>query len=57
MVPESDERQHELRQFLASLETERGFTVLVSHDERDLASVLGAWRGAPGPPAPGDGGS
>ncbi len=37
IVPESDERQHELRQFLSSLEKENGFTVLVSHDE---ASVL-----------------
>lgn len=37
IVPESDERQHELRQFLSTLENEKGFTVLVSHDE---ASVL-----------------
>jgi glyoxylase-like metal-dependent hydrolase (beta-lactamase superfamily II) len=36
MVPESDARQHELRRFLASLETKRGFTVLVSHDEASL---------------------
>jgi hypothetical protein len=32
IVPESDERQHELRQHLSSLEKERGFTVLVSHE-------------------------
>jgi glyoxylase-like metal-dependent hydrolase (beta-lactamase superfamily II) len=37
IVPESDERQHELRQLLASLEKDRGFTVLVSHDQ---ASIL-----------------
>jgi glyoxylase-like metal-dependent hydrolase (beta-lactamase superfamily II) len=36
MVPESDARQQELRQFLSSLETTRGFTVLVSHDEASL---------------------
>lgn len=36
IVPESDERQQELRRFLAALERERGFTVLVSHDEASL---------------------
>lgn len=36
LVPESDARQHELRQYLSSLEKERGFTVLVSHDEASL---------------------
>lgn len=36
IVPESDERQQELRRFLAALERQRGFTVLVSHDEASL---------------------
>lgn len=36
IVPESDARQQELRQYLSSLEKERGFTVLVSHDEASL---------------------
>ncbi|MBM4244767.1 MAG: MBL fold metallo-hydrolase [Deltaproteobacteria bacterium] len=36
IVPESDERQQELRRFLGALERERGFTVLVSHDESSL---------------------
>lgn len=41
IVPESDERQAELRQFLAGLEHERGYVVLVSHDQRALAAALG----------------
>jgi glyoxylase-like metal-dependent hydrolase (beta-lactamase superfamily II) len=36
LIPESEERQGELRRFLASLARERGFTVLVSHDELAL---------------------
>jgi glyoxylase-like metal-dependent hydrolase (beta-lactamase superfamily II) len=36
IVPESDERQQELRRFLAALEREHGFTVLASHDEASL---------------------
>ena len=38
MVPESDARQQELRRFLAALEGERGFVVLVSHDEASLVA-------------------
>lgn len=38
MVPESDARQSELRHFLRALERERGFTVLVSHDEGALVA-------------------
>lgn len=41
MVPESDERQAELRRFLARLERDDGFVVLVSHDQRALAAALG----------------
>ena len=39
VVPESDERQSELRRFLATLERERGFAVLVSHDQAALLAA------------------
>lgn len=41
LVPESDERQAELRHFLVALERAPSFTVLVSHDQRALAAALG----------------
>ncbi len=41
LVPESDERQTELRRFLAGLERSRGYVVLVSHDQRALTAALG----------------
>jgi glyoxylase-like metal-dependent hydrolase (beta-lactamase superfamily II) len=44
VVPESDERQAELRRFLKRLHDEAGFTLLVSHDQRALAAAgLPAW--------------
>ena len=46
LVPESDQRQQELRHLLAALERERGFTVLVSHDEASLLAS-GLRRDAP----------
>lgn len=46
LVPESDERQQELRRFLAALERAPGFTVLVSHDEASLRAS-GLRRAAP----------
>ena len=39
LVPESDERQSELRHFLAALERERGFAILVSHDEASIVAT------------------
>jgi glyoxylase-like metal-dependent hydrolase (beta-lactamase superfamily II) len=42
LVPESDERQAELRRFLVALERGSGFTVLVSHDQRALVAALGS---------------
>lgn len=41
MVPESEERQRELRRFLATLAREHGATLLVSHDEASLRRALG----------------
>jgi len=44
VVPESDERQAELRGYLAALGSEPGVTLLVSHDERTLATHgLASW--------------
>lgn len=51
MVPESEERQGELRRFLAALERERGYTLLVSHDERSLEAALGPARASAPAPA------
>jgi glyoxylase-like metal-dependent hydrolase (beta-lactamase superfamily II) len=39
VVPESDQRQAELRRFLKQLHDEAGFTLLVSHDQRALAAA------------------
>lgn len=39
LIPESDERLGELRRFLAGLEREPGFTVLVSHDQAALLAT------------------
>jgi glyoxylase-like metal-dependent hydrolase (beta-lactamase superfamily II) len=41
LVPESDDRLGELRRFLAGLERDGGWVVLVSHDQRALAAALG----------------
>jgi len=41
LVPESDERLGDLRRFLAGLERDDGYVVLVSHDQRALAAALG----------------
>ena len=39
LIPESETRLGELRPFLAALERERGFTILVSHDENALVAT------------------
>ena len=39
LIPESETRLGELRRFLAALERERGFTILVSHDENALVAT------------------
>ena len=39
LIPESEERLGELRRFLASLERDRRYTVLVSHDESSLIAT------------------
>ncbi len=41
LVPESDQRLQELRRFLAALERDDGYVVLVSHDQRALVAALG----------------
>jgi glyoxylase-like metal-dependent hydrolase (beta-lactamase superfamily II) len=44
VVPESEERQHELRLFLKRLRDEAGFELLVSHDQRAIeASGVSEW--------------
>jgi glyoxylase-like metal-dependent hydrolase (beta-lactamase superfamily II) len=48
VVPESEERQHELRLFLKRLRDEAGFELLVSHDQRAIeASGVPAWDEKP----------
>jgi len=50
MVPEDEERQSELRQFIRRLRDANRFTVLVSHDQLDLErSGLPTWQ-PPGAP-------
>lgn len=47
LIPESDARQQELRQFLKRLQDEAGYTLLVSHDQLALeASGVPAWNAA-----------
>jgi glyoxylase-like metal-dependent hydrolase (beta-lactamase superfamily II) len=44
VVPESEERQRELRRYLAALARDRGARLIVSHDEASLAGELLSWH-------------